>query len=231
MIRAHRLLFIAVAVVLFAPAQASATFYYEFLQADAQVLNPDTRIVLERDTQVANLWTLGNQEGAVITAGSGLGDGILTGSGPTQYQISYSHVLEPQTPGVVVDDIISAAVSIFIISDSAAAELAFVWLEGGEGTTTTGSAIPTYGFSMFSGDVEGVISVTDGVVNVRAYGSTQFRIVASALSVEYTPGVGGVSTGGGGQPSIPEPHAAVIFPIGILLGGLAARRARASRTE
>ena len=214
-----RLLLVLVALLL-APLTSNALLvqYTETLNSDHPALvNPDSRIRFE------------STSGEVITMPSGLGDGWLT-VGPDDLfpTLSYQHAIEPIDPGVVIDEIVSASITMLLVDEDNLFNIAVIRFEGREGTGGTGGVQlqPFRTFDAFDENVSGLISVSDGVLEVTAWGLLPYRIVTSRLTSEYlTSG----TSGSGGQPTMPEPHAAMVYALGILVAALAASRLRASR--
>ena len=119
--------------------------------------------------------------GVAVTTPFGLGDGCLSYQpGVRLPTLSYQYVIEPLDAGVVIEDIVSAKVSIMVEDANNAFNIAIVTFEGGQGFTATGGiqVAPFKVFSLFERSVAGIISVADGALQIDAYGLNPYQILA-----------------------------------------------------
>jgi hypothetical protein len=83
--------------------------------------------------------------------------------------------------------------------------------------------------TVFSGDITLLADISEKGDSMTVHAESEggdFLILASAMIVDFTPGLVNVAAGGGGASPMPEPSAALVFTLGgvIFSGGLRRRR-------
>jgi hypothetical protein len=203
--------------------QECTAWYTETLRSDWRLWGSlgDTRVV--RESEAHSYW----DSSSSVTAGAGLGDGLLTSTGDPNgapYALSYDHEFAPSG---VVNDILSASVLVFVwdpsrymnyaeievVGDGGTGSIEESWLFGGDGAFKW--------FSLFSGSVTGLLEYdAGGILHVSVFGNRSFQVIASVLKVQYN-----------NCPVIPEPSAYIVFPLGILVACVGVFLARSQAAD
>lgn len=200
---------VACAALLHAVPAAALSYWYADVKTSSLLGNVHGRVTLPTEPGSIAALIAGSDLDFV---GAGLGGALVGSSSP----ILATHVFSPSVP---VASVVSACLVVSVVDD--------LDLQSEEVRISIGGEVLDGGQShflagFFGGDVEGWIDgAGDSIaVTIASIGGGDFKVAFSALSVQFE---SGRTPPGGGGPAIPEPSAALVFAVGLLLAARSRR--------